>query len=504
MIGDAALARRIMVNDLRLYFRNWQRKGWSVVGVVLLQLTILAFLHIPAFSVISAIAAGSPVPGGAEVACLCVSLFVFAAGLQRSLEALYNRGDLPLLLSSPVPARVVVVTRLSDILLTTLLSSAFIAIPLLNTAFILFGPAWLWGWLVWVWGVTLLAPAALWSTIVCVGRMGARRTRTVVQLISLLIGLVAIFLINSPSLTARATRTGSIEAAGKRIFEWFAFPPLSLVADAARGRALGLLALAAVTALVAWWAVRRLEAIFVSGAQAAASDLGGERRARTAPGTERRVWRGSFQHAHWRTLTLKELRLVRRDPLLVVRCFTQIIVLLPAMAGAFLYRTTTGFASFAFVGPAMMAVLLAGLMTANDEAAELVAASPLEPRQAIMARVAAAAVVPGVIAWILAAIVAALGAPLVGAITGLSATWLIAALSWLGACTTPHQSAEDRARNRPAKTTWQTFFAMLVGGLGAGAAALLLSNSSTAGMIMLTLSLGVGALSFLARPRVAG
>lgn len=497
MSRDLQLFRRILVTDLRIYFRSGSNSTHRLGGLVL-QLLMLGFLHLPAFFVLSSLTGGGAARGGAEFAVLLASLLILAAALQRSLETLYNRGDLPMLLSSPVPLRVVVATRLADIAFTTFLGSAIFIIPLLNTAVLLLGKHWLWGWLAWLAATALLVPLALALTLWLVRRIGARRARVGVQLLGILTGVASFAGFQATNWMTSARSQHSAAGVGDSLLGWFAHPPLTQLAEAVRGHPLwlALLTLAGIGAV--GWALGRLTRDFAAGAQATAGDAGNspvDRRLLAA------AWRGAFARSSWSTLVRKELRLVFRDPLLLARSSTQIIMIIPGLASAFLYRASVGLAGVALVGTAMSATLLAALMTANDEAPECAAASPLAPRRALAARAFAATILPALLGWIIALIVLALGYPLVALVAAVGATINSGASAWLTTCTVRPHTLEERAKNKQPMIIGQTFFGMFVGGLGAGGIGLWVSGSSIAAAALIGFAALAAAAAFIIQPR---
>lgn len=496
MSRDLQLFRRILVTDLRIYFRSGGKSAQRLGGLVM-QLLMLGFLHFPLFFLLSSFGHGHAAPGGAEFAVLLATLLILAAAFQRSLETLYNRGDLPLLLSSPVPLHVIVATRLADIAFTTFLGSAVFIIPTIDVAALLFGPHWLWAWLAWLAATAVLVPLALAFTLALVRRIGARRARVGVQLLGIVIG-VATFAGFQASNWMTQARLQHATGVGESLLRWFAYPPFTLLADAARGHPLWLALLTLAGANALWWARGRLARDFAAGAQATAGDAGGPPADRRALAT---AWRGAFTRTRWATIVRKELRLVFRDPLLLARSSTQIVMIIPALASAFLYRPSVGLAGVALVGTAMSATLLAALMTTNDEAPEYAATSPLAPGRILAARALAATIIPTLLGWILALIVLFLGYPFVALVAALGATLNSGATAWLTTCTVQPHTAEERAKNKQPMIIAQTFFGMIVGGLGAGGIGLWVAGKPVPAVALLAVSALAAAAGFIVRPR---
>lgn len=503
--AESNLFFRILGNDLRLYFRAWDKRRRGMLFSIAVQVLVVGVLHLQIPALFSQVARASGVRAGAGMACAFVVLLTLMAGLHRSLEVLYNRGDLPYLLSSPVPPRLVILTRLADILATTALTTLFFVMPMLNCAVYSYGPHWLWGWPAWVTAVALIGTLALVLTIVLTRWIGARAARTLVQVLGIFVGSVAILAIQAPNWMHRLESGSETARHLRRYFAYFETPPLPQLADAASGAWLPLaaLALAGLGGLV--FSLRLLEREFISGVQgAAAEDSGGARRG-TADGTAlARAWARSFRAGRWTALVHKELRTLRRDPLLIARSSTQFISFMPAVVGLAFLPRIVAVGILSVLAPTMTAITTASLMSAYDESLELVCASPVSRVRAMWARTLAAAVPASILGWVGAAVLVALGAPGVGLATGGLATFLALAHAWFGACTTPRQSAEDRAANRPARATWQVFVAMFASGLGSAAIATQAMGASWIIALPLgALTLLGGGLMFLAQPRPA-
>ena len=500
MSGTASLVRCILANDLRLYFRAWQRRKTRRIGGLALQLMFVGWMHLAIHPMLAHYDGARPMTGGVEMACLFVALLITMVAAQRSLEVLYNRGDLPMLLASPVPMRVVLLTRLADIQLTTWLSTGLVILPLLNVATWLHGAHWLWGWIGWLLAVLALVPLSLLTTVLAVRSLGPARARVFIQIGSILLGVAAIAGAQAPNWLSRSIDAQVTGPAQLAFFAHFDVPGLNQLAQAAHGDLRWLAALALVAGGLGFGAMRVLGREFTQGAQATASDLGDTGRKTPIAGLAR-AWQQSFRGSRARTIVRKEFRLVRRDPLLVVRSSAQMVSLLPALVGVLWLHTATGLAAFALVGPAIAAMTLATMMTVNDEAHLFVASSPLSPRRAAWARTAAAATLPAFFALALAFGTFLLHERFVALIAAIGGTLNAAALAWMGTCTVRPLSAEDRARQRQPKILGQYLFAMLLGGLGAGGVSAWSAGQEMIAAVLLAFALGTAGFAFMLRPR---
>ncbi|MEZ5967239.1 MAG: hypothetical protein R3F56_25610 [Planctomycetota bacterium] len=491
----------ILRNELRMFWRMGRRgaarRALGGLGFVL----ALAFMHAPTFFLVMSFTQRGDGRGGPESAALFVLLFLFILGLQRSLEVLYNRGDLPFLLASPVPVRVVLLTRLLTITATTLLGSGPIVVALVDAGWILVDPRWAWGFVAWVACVGTIAPLTLMITLVTVRWLGARRARTAIQVLGLLFGIGVMLLMQAPQWAAGSSPAARV-AARVSFAVHFEVAPLTHLAAAARGDVRGLATLVLVAAAALALARLALARAFVLGAQSAAGDVGnGMRR---ATGDTRRAWRRAFTAGRASRILRKEVRVLWRDPLLIARCSMQIVALLPMLIGTLMVRQTAGIAGLAFLAPSMVAVTLAALMNANDDAHEFVAASPMSRRSMALARAAAAASPTILLGLAVSAFLAWRAGPLLAALTALGATALSLAMGWLTTCTTPVLTAEERARQRPPRMLGQSMAGMVLGGLATGGIGALDADAIVAGVVLFASAMALAALLFLFQPRRFG
>lgn len=501
MSRAASLAWTILRNDLRMFWRvgSNAKLRWAASGFG--RALIIALLHMPALSVVASFSRHEDTTGGPQFACLFAALFVLMMALQRSLEVLYNRGDLPFLLASPVPERVVLHTRLIDVAFTTVLGTATLVVPLVNAGWILVDARFAWGFLAWILATLVIAPFSLFLTLTTVEKIGARRARAGIQIFGLVFAIAAMLSMQLPTWMADRTIPGAREAAQGAFLTLFAVPPLTWLAAAARGDPRWLLGLASLGVVAFFVAQHALARAFTKGAQSTAGDVGGTTRRR--PGAAHAAWRRAFVGARGQRVLRKELRVLGRDPLLIARCSMQLAALLPMLIGTMVVRQTVGIAAFAFLAPSMITVTLAALMNANDDAHEFVAASPLSRREAVLARAVAAAVPTTVLGVVMAMVMLWQGKPSLAALVVVGAALLSLALGWLSTCTTPVLSAEDRARQKAPRLFGQSIVGMVIGGLATGGIGAIDGGAGLVGAVLFAVALAIAALLFLVRPRSA-
>ena len=501
MNARRSLIRTIIANDLRLFWRagsankaRWVSTGLGRAFLLVLMIGLAWFVLTPF--------AGKKEPGGATFACMFLTLLTLMSAAHRSLEVLYHRGDLQLLLASPVPEGVVLATRMVDVGVTTLLSTAGMVLPLVIVATWILDGRWAFGALAWIGATLLYTPLALMATMFVVRRFGAARARVGLQVASLLLGLSAMVLMQLPSWMARSAgqpRDGQVAGKLRGGFaDALQVPPFTQLADAAFGdpQSLGLLfALAVCALLLAWLLVARE---FTISAQSAASDLG-------LPAANAQVttqaWKTAFVGSRLRQLVRKDLRLVRRDPLLIAHCAMRVATLLPMLVGAFAVHSLVGIVAFSIVAAAMFSLMLAALMTTKDDGREFVAASPLPPQRAARSRALAAAM-PGLsIGWICALGVLVSSHLVLALMAAVGSSVMALSMGWLGACTTPLFTAEEMARNKQPSMGWQMMLGLLLCSIAAGGAGAYFSGAVVVGLILFPIAIVLASLLFLVRPR---
>lgn len=401
---------------------------------------------------------------------LAIILTLMLSGtLAGSADALYERGDLDLLFSSPIAPRKVLFVRALGLAVNAGLWFMVPAVLLLTPSIVLGHPAWLGVFVVLAAaalgasGVGMLLAMALFALI------GPRRTRTVAQVMAALIG-AAFFLASqyrnlmgekaSQSLFARIAmdaREGRIQ-----------LPPFAdLPLRAAVGEPIPLLILVVVGAGIFLFAAQVLGRRFADAAAATAG--AGTRKA--AKGPTRAFAAGPFQ-----ATVRKELRLISRDAALLSQVLLRVLYMLPL--ALVLARNATHMPVWALAGPAAAVTFLAGQVAGSlvwitvsaEDTPDLLAIAPAPTSVLRQAKLTAALVpvavllaVPiGVLTWYapLAGLWTAIGAGLTAWTAGLIGVW--------------HQKPGKRAdfRRRRGGSLLATFAELLVAALIAAATAL--------------------------------
>ncbi len=494
MSAERSLVRTIIANDLRLFWRAGSSKAWWVSTGVGRSLLLVLMLGV-AWMIL---AQSRDNHGGAAFACGFFTLLLLMSSAQRSLEVLYHRGDLQLLLASPAPQRVVLVTRMIDIGVTTLLSTAGLVLPFVIVAACILDARWAFATLAWIGAALLFTPLTLLATVLVVRRFGAARARTGLQVAGILVGLSAMVLAQLPSWMARSAGKPRDAGLSGRLGDTLQVPPFAQLAAAAYGDPfwLGMLFASGVGASFVVW--RFVAREFTISAQSAASDLGLP--AASAQHTAH-AWNTVFRGSRLRQLVRKDLRLVRRDPLLIAHSAMRVATLLPLLVSLFAVHKLIGLVGFCMMAATILSLLLASLMTTKDDGREFVAASPLPPERAARARALAAAV-PGLLLGCISALgLSAFGHLVLALMTAVGSSVMALSMGWLGACTTPLFTAEEMAKNKQPSLVWQTVLGLFLCGLAMGGVGAYAKGAVGVGLILFPVAMGLTSLLFLVRAR---
>ncbi len=368
---------------------------------------------------------------GFEVGMVYLSTLMLAQSLTFATQALYERNDLDLLLSSPLPPQRVLTVRALGIAtmaatIYLFLASALVIPMLLRGA---------WSWLSLY---VVLADLSLFATslglLLAMGLfrvLGARRTRVVSQVMAALIGASAFLILQARNILPRAEwerlvrRLSHVRSDGYDPHAVYAWP-----ARAALGDPVPLLALTAVCIAVFWVVTASVGRRFATDAAAAAGvghtgEAQGRRRAANAG-------RMRFSGSALTALARKDARLLIRDPWLISQMLLQLLYFVPL--GFILWRNAGSNLVAAASAPVVfLTAQLAGNLTwvvvSAEDAPELIVSAPVGGARILQAKLLVSLLPVAVLA---AAPIALLAwtSPVGGLITAAcaAAAWVTAAL----------------------------------------------------------------------------
>jgi ABC-2 type transport system permease protein len=380
VIGRPGSTLWLFGHELRLNWRGllgrrraaWRLGSLAVVGVILLIGGFPVGWMLRGYE--------PPINNLAILAADTAALLIFSLMLSQTLasatDALYTRGDLDLLFSSPLDPRKTLTVRFASLAASAFASFGLLATPLL-LPLALFGH---WRWLAVLPLLAALSLAAsgagLALSVALFTLIGPRRTRAVAQVLAAIIG--AAFFLASQSQTLLGHKAGGVamQVAAAAADPRLRLPPLAdWPLRAALGEPLPLAALvglgAAILLGVTAWLARRF-ADDATSAQGA--DTGQRRRSSRVP--------GAFASGAFAATYLKEFRLLRRDAGLLAQVLLRTLYLLPATflvlrnAGAHqIYALAGGAGVIAFLA-GQVASSLTWITVSAEEVPELIAAAP--------------------------------------------------------------------------------------------------------------------------------
>lgn len=407
----------------------------------------------------------------ADMVCAVALTLMLSQTLSASAEALYERGDLDLLFSSPIaPRKVLLVRSLGIATGVAAIFTAFIAPVLLPP--ILYGhPGWLGVFGVLI-ALALTATAVgLVLAMVLFALIGPRRTRTVAQVLAALVGAAFFLASQYRNLMGKAASESLYGTIAREAMDGRLTPPpwASLPLRAMLGEPLPLAAMMATSVVLFWLATTALGRRFSDAAAAAQGAASKRSRGPVKPAR-------AFAAGAFRATVRKELRLIGRDAALLSQVLLRVLYLIPL--ALVLARSAARVDAIALAGGAGIVAFMAGQVAGSlawitlsaEDTPDLLAVSPTPMATLHRAKLTAALIPVGVL---LVGPIAALTwfQPLTGLITVVGAG--LAALS-SGLINMWHQKPGKRAdfRRRSGSSWLATLVEFLIGSLIAGATTL--------------------------------
>ena len=312
-------------------------------------------------------------------------LGMVSTALDNSIQAIYARGDMDLLLSSPFPRQAIMLVRVTAIAASVCVGGALLALPLAN-AFILLGRT---GWLVAYVTIPCLGllatTAGLLLAISLFRMLGARLTRLVAQILSATLGVTFALTAQVPNLL-RVSNTTDIDALTNlghilpRADTWFWWPARGALGETGPMIAFVLFSLVCFTTTAVALAER-----FIASA-IAASNVG------SSVGRRQSAAMQLFRTDPSLVLRRKELRLLLRDPWLLTQIARQVVFLLPL--SLIVWNAQAGGSSGRWLVLVMTAGYMAGGLTwltlSGEDAPDLLASAPLRAAEILRAKLQAA------------------------------------------------------------------------------------------------------------------
>jgi ABC-2 type transport system permease protein len=390
----------LLRHELKL---QWRGGGSKIKGIVAL-VGVLAAFHLFALFLALAFSNMPAIPRqyvlvGVTGACLVTFLLMLSMGLVAAMQAIYQRGDMTLLLTAPIDPRSIMFVRMGALALNLGLGSCALMLPFANMFAIFVTPIWLFAYVAVPALALVASSASLMGALALFRLLGARRARIFAQIIGAIVGVTAALVGQLPNLMSKESKAmashwfGDFVAALPASDSWLWLPARAFTGDIA----MLLVVVIAACGLAALTTVGLADR-FIASATAA----GGE--ARTVHKRAGKTW--AFRTDTVSVMRRKELRLLGRDPWLLTQVGQQLVYLAPTLLLIWQKSDSTfGWLMFVFVA-GMLGSALAWLTISGEDAPDLLAAAPIAPASALRAKLEAALLpvvlallVPAVLAW---------------------------------------------------------------------------------------------------------
>ncbi|MBK8838105.1 MAG: hypothetical protein IPO30_05225 [Hyphomonadaceae bacterium] len=386
--GKPGSIRWLMGHELRLFWRRGRISARSGVIVVVLLLGLWSLASYFIFMRIGPLIPPPPFDDGPAHGLVLTAISIMVAfmgsvmmsgAILGSVEAIYTRNDLDLLLSTPISAWRILAVRSAAIAIGAMpLYAGLLGPPLLWMA-LFSSPLWL-SAIVFIVTLAFIATGLALLIVTALFRLiGPKRTRILAQIFSAVAGAAVFLTFQYFNVTSRNAGNMTPEETAALIQTWNIDPNIWWLfpARAFTGDILSILFWIVATALIFPLGVFVFSRGFVSDA-AAALAMGQKKRVADA-----RV--AAVRGGVMSSIIRKELRLLTRDPLLLSQIGLQLLYFLPI--GFVLLRPDGDFlltpAAFA---PAL--TLLAGALAGSliwvtvsaEDAPDLIASAPVSMR----------------------------------------------------------------------------------------------------------------------------
>lgn len=401
--GTAWLARHEILLSWRDFMammtagkRGRELKVLAILAVAAVVLHLIAFIIVgPA---LQAEAGGLSERLILLTAMLALPFSLMASQAMESVtRTFYSRSDLDLILASPASHRKLFAVRIGAIALSTSTLSLMLASPAINVLAYLDGAGWLAAYPVMLAMGTVATVFALSLTVLLFRIIGARRTRSIAQVASALVGAMFVIGIQLAAIVSMGTMS-RMNFITSEFVRNFAPGPDSLLwypARAAMGEPLPLVSVLGASAAIFALAVAVLSNGFGEKVLAAAG-IAQSQKGKT------RASSGFRAHSIASALRYKEWKLLARDQWLISQTLMQVFYLVPPA-----FMLWQGFGDTGSMPVVLVPVLvmasgqlaggLAWLAISGEDAPQLVATAPVKEGAVVRAKIEAVLCVIGAI-----------------------------------------------------------------------------------------------------------
>jgi ABC-2 type transport system permease protein len=366
----------------------WRMTGGARVAfLVVMSLLFLLPAHVAAWAVMRNFDLERMLdarPGFVIFTTLFMMLLALSSAFGLAVNALFGRGDMDLLVSSPVPIRNVYMVRAMAVGFASVSLWAFFWMPIADT-----GPLhgrWgtLAGYPVFLSIGLMCAALAFAVTLGLVSLLGPRRAHVAAQVVGAFAGAFLVLGLQFETVLPRAAQAAISDwLASERSAAWFG--PHSVLTWPARalfGDPLPLIATLTLCLGVFVLVVRLTTVAFASAVQDGSA---------LTPNRYRNIRKQAFASGLARIVIAKELKLIARDPTLIAKSLVQLLYFIPLMLIVARHAELAGIlAASLVILAANLAGTLAWITVSGEEAPDLVGSAPVTAERVRWFKVAAA------------------------------------------------------------------------------------------------------------------
>jgi ABC-2 type transport system permease protein len=365
----------LLAHELRLL---WRAFGVRSRIIAALGILFVLLAHLGGYVAARADAVGMLLrhrPEAAIVISVFVGLLVLSSAFGLAVRVLLERGDIELMMSSPMPMTTVYGVRGLTVAVGSVASMGLFLLPLANMG--PFAGRWrmLAAWPALAATGLLCAALALAATLMLVRWLGVRRACVASQVIGAAIGIGFVLSMQvGPLLPARMRHGLELWLRAEAHGGWLsAESPLLWPMRAFAGEGLPLLGVVALGVVMFLCVVRLTHRAFLRALQdAPQADAARNRRSLAARDR-------AFRSGLVRVVLMKEITLVARDPALIARALLQALYLVPLFI-IMVQRAQPApvLAAALVVLSASLASTLAWITVSGEEAVDLIASAPVD------------------------------------------------------------------------------------------------------------------------------
>lgn len=369
----------LLAHELRLNWRSLEfSAAWRTAGIVAFLIYILVGFGLAIWLIDEPFSVDASYL--ISVLFLGLGLFTFnlSSALRTSQSTLFESGDLELLLSSPIPPRRVILTKLAGISLSVLMFNVLFIFPLVVPVALLGHPA-LFGLVVVIIAIAAFASCmGLGLTLLIVGISGPLASRRIIQFLAAVVG-AAVFVISQ----VLGPSAGGEKSTADRFYDWCLAHGVgingvtSLPGKAAFGDPLAIGVVVVSTVALLWITAWLVQTQFLRSYQIAGNKISHKK-------ISGQPIAAQFSNSLRFVILRKELLLLVRDPVLIFETLFQLVYLAPMIFVLAKITGNAGLLASKLPVAAMVSVYGAGQLLASitnltvfaEDAPDLLAVSP--------------------------------------------------------------------------------------------------------------------------------